>query len=128
VRKRNKPSEGIAAMHDLRGAFEGLSRIIQPTPATATAPAPAPAPAPAALSNSMWAVQQLLRKSKEHGKEWLSVDAVHRMITIFGLHEHLADIYLVLISDTNDNFIQQWVLDQLPLYDMQGTDSADNSM
>jgi hypothetical protein len=50
------------------------------------------------------------------------------MITIFGLREHLADIYLVLGSDTNDNFIQRWVLDQLQLYDMQGTDSTDGSM
>jgi hypothetical protein len=76
----------------------------------------------------MWAVQQLLRKSKEHGKEWLLADTLHRMITIFGLREHLADIYLVLVSNTNDNFIQRWVLDQLPLYDVQGTDSVDNSM
>jgi hypothetical protein len=97
-------------------------------PATATATAPAPAPASAALLNSMWVVQQLLRKSKECGKEWLSVDAICRMIIIFGLYEHLADIYLVLVSDTNNNFIQQWVLDQLLLYDVLGTDSADNLM
>jgi hypothetical protein len=120
MRKRNKPSEGVVAMQDLKGAFEGLSHMIQPTPA--------PASASAALSIRAWAVQQLLRKSKERGGEWLSVHAVCRMITIFGSCEHLANIYLVLIGDADNDFIQGWVLDQLQLYDMQGIDSTDGLM
>jgi hypothetical protein len=121
--KRQKASEGVAAIKEFSGILDGFGGVVNKYIAhaphlTQPPPLPLPPPPPSSPPHSTHpehldeAIKHILESdkiSRDSGNMWLSDEDIVRVIAMFEDNPDLAKTYLTVAHSAHPNIILKWI-------------------